>query len=86
MPAQFAFVLHTANPITGQRGELFGEVVVGMGEALVGNHPGRALSFRSTADADVEVGNLPDILCIHPMSSASTDEHTYMSERRTLRR
>lgn len=47
VPARYAFVLHTANPVTGARGELFGEVVVGMGETLVGSHPGRALSFRS---------------------------------------
>ena len=45
VPAEYAFVVHTANPLTGQRGEIFGEVVVGMGDALVGNFPGRALSF-----------------------------------------
>lgn len=47
MPAQYAFVVHTANPISKQKGETFGEVVMGMGEALVGNYPGRALSFSS---------------------------------------
>ena len=45
VPAEYAFVVHTANPLTGKRGEIFGEVVAGMGEALVGNFPGRALSF-----------------------------------------
>ncbi len=45
VPAEYAFVVHTANPLTGQTGEVFGEVVVGMGEALVGNFAGRALSF-----------------------------------------
>ena len=54
VPAEYAFVLHTANPITGARGEVFGELVHGMGEALVGNHPGRALSFKAGADG-VEV-------------------------------
>ena len=49
--AEYAFVLHTANPITGAKGEVFGELVQGMGEALVGNHPGRALSFKSAADS-----------------------------------
>lgn len=49
VPADYAFVLHTANPITGSREELFGEVVVGMGESLVGNTPGRALSFTSSS-------------------------------------
>jgi len=43
--AEYAFVLHTTNPSTGNRGELYGEVVPGLGETLVGNHPGRALSF-----------------------------------------
>ena len=47
VPAEYAFVLHTANPITGARGQVFGELVHGMGEALVGNHPGRALSFKA---------------------------------------
>jgi len=27
VPAQYAFVVHTANPLTGERGELFGEVI-----------------------------------------------------------
>lgn len=43
--AEYAFVLHTTNPSTGNRGELYGELVSGLGETLVGNHPGRALSF-----------------------------------------
>ena len=55
VPAEYAFVLHTANPITGAKGEVFGELVQGMGEALVGNHPGRALSFKAGTDG-VEVG------------------------------
>ncbi len=41
IPADYAYVLHTANPITGSSGQAFGEAVVGMGEALVGNFPGR---------------------------------------------
>ena len=43
--ADYAFVLHTVNPMTGDRGEVFGEIVVGLGETLVGNYPGRPLSF-----------------------------------------
>jgi alpha-glucan,water dikinase len=46
VPADYAFVLHTANPITGDRDDLVGEVVLGLGETLVGNHPGRAFGFR----------------------------------------
>ena len=45
VPADYAFVLHTVNPSTGNNAELFGEVVLGLGETLVGNYPGRAFSF-----------------------------------------
>ena len=48
--AQYAFVLHTTNPQTGDAGEIYGEVVCGMGEALVGNFAGRALSFVARKD------------------------------------
>ena len=44
VPAEMAFVLHTANPLTGHLGSLR-RVIVGLGEALVGNEPGSALSF-----------------------------------------
>jgi alpha-glucan,water dikinase len=43
--ADYAFVIHTTNPLTGDAGELYAEMVLGMGETLVGNHPGRALGF-----------------------------------------
>lgn len=58
VPAQYAFVLHTANPLNGATDEMFGEVVVGMGESLVGNHPGRALSFTSKA-GNLQLQQLP---------------------------
>jgi alpha-glucan,water dikinase len=45
VPADYAFVIHTANPLTRARDEIFAEVVLGMGETLVGNYPGRALGF-----------------------------------------
>ncbi|KAA6428767.1 MAG: carbohydrate-binding module family 45 protein [Trebouxia sp. A1-2] len=59
--AQYAFVVHTANPISKQKGETFGEVVMGMGEALVGNYPGRALSFSAAPgqQAGVKLISLP---------------------------
>ena len=41
--ADYAFVIHTVNPITGRDDELYAEVVPGLGETLVGNYPGRAL-------------------------------------------
>ncbi len=43
--AEYSYVIHTANPITGSPDEIYAEVVLGLGEALVGNYPGRALSF-----------------------------------------
>lgn len=47
VPAEYAFVVHTADPLSGAKGTAVGELVVGMGEALVGNMPGRALSFSA---------------------------------------
>jgi alpha-glucan, water dikinase len=47
IPAAHAFVLHTADPLSGDGGSVYGEVVLGMGEALVGAAPGRAASFRA---------------------------------------
>ena len=43
--AQYAFVIHTTNPINGDHNEVFAEIVLGLGETLVGNYPGRALSL-----------------------------------------
>ena len=55
IPATYAFVLHTADPLTGESGKIHGEIVVGMGEALVGNMPGRALSFVCDTTQNGEV-------------------------------
>ncbi|KAK1302683.1 hypothetical protein QJS10_CPB12g00089 [Acorus calamus] len=41
----YAFVIHTTNPSSGDSSEIYAEVVKGLGETLVGAHPGRALSF-----------------------------------------
>ena len=43
--AEYAFVIHTVNPFTRERNELYAEVVLGLGETIVGNYPGRALGF-----------------------------------------
>ena len=60
VPADYAFVLHTANPVTGNESEVFGEVVLGLGEALVGNEPGRALAFAyDKTSGSVEILRLP---------------------------
>ena len=44
--AEYAFVIHTAHPFSGNRNELYAEIVLGLGETICsGNYPGRALSF-----------------------------------------
>lgn len=45
--ADYAFVIHTINPSSGDSSEIYAEVVKGLGETLVGAYPGRALSFIS---------------------------------------
>jgi alpha-glucan,water dikinase len=49
--SEYAFVIHTVNPFTGSKDELYAEVVPGLGETLVGNFPGRAMSFTSSKEA-----------------------------------
>ena len=44
VPADYAFVIHTENPSTGAKDEIYIEMVRGLGETLVGNYPGRAYS------------------------------------------
>jgi alpha-glucan,water dikinase len=43
--ADYSFVIHTVNPLTDNTDEIYAEAVLGLGEALVGNYPGKALSF-----------------------------------------
>jgi hypothetical protein len=43
LPARYSWVAHTVNPATGSADEVCVQLVVGLGEVLVGNHPGRAL-------------------------------------------
>ena len=50
--ADYSFVIHTVNPFTRNRDEIYAELVLGLGEALVGNYPGRALSFTSRKGED----------------------------------
>jgi alpha-glucan,water dikinase len=52
LPGDYAFVLHTAHPLSGAKGQVYGEVVAGLGETLVGNYPGRPLAFSDTPDGD----------------------------------
>jgi len=60
VPSEYSFVVHTRHP-TGNPDDLYAEVVVGLGEVLVGNHPGRALSFAAPRDgsAPPRVTSLP---------------------------
>lgn len=52
--ADYAFVIHTTNPITNDVNEIYAEAVVGLGESLVGNAPGQALGFTVRKDADMD--------------------------------
>lgn len=45
IPAEYAYVIHTKNPSTNNANEVFAEVCLGMGEALVGAYEGQSLSF-----------------------------------------
>jgi hypothetical protein len=56
-------------------GEVFGEVCVGLGEALVGNEPGAALSFTAskTAGYPAKVRSLPSKpVSHHPNAGVAT--------------
>eukprot|EP00405_Crypthecodinium_cohnii_P009469 CAMPEP_0206439612 /NCGR_PEP_ID=MMETSP0324_2-20121206/12309_1 /ASSEMBLY_ACC=CAM_ASM_000836 /TAXON_ID=2866 /ORGANISM="Crypthecodinium cohnii, Strain Seligo" /LENGTH=2296 /DNA_ID=CAMNT_0053907255 /DNA_START=112 /DNA_END=7002 /DNA_ORIENTATION=- len=57
LPAKYAFVLHTKNPFSNDPDEVYGEIVPGRGETLVGNFPGRALSFRAKKGKDPVVSS-----------------------------
>lgn len=57
--AKYAFVLHTVNPFTHDKDELYGELVAGRGETLVGNFPGRALSFSMRRGGEPKVVSFP---------------------------
>ncbi len=55
--ADYSFVVHTANPLTNNKNEIYAEAVLGLGETLVANYPGRALSFSC-----VKGGGKPQLL------------------------
>ena len=64
--AEYAFVIHTTHPATDDGGELYAEVVPGLGETLVGNHPGRALAFTWNKAA-----SRPALVCFPSKSAAA---------------
>jgi alpha-glucan,water dikinase len=43
--AKYAFVVHTTNPTNGEESEIYVEACRGLGESLVSDMPGQALSF-----------------------------------------
>ena len=45
IPAEYAYVIHTKNPLNNSKNEIFAEIVCGMGETLVGAYEGQSLSF-----------------------------------------
>ena len=45
IPAEYAYVIHTKNPINNSKDEIFAEIVSGMGETLVGAYEGQSFSF-----------------------------------------
>jgi len=57
--AKYAFVLHTTNPFTHDKDELYGELYPGRGEAIVGNFPGRSLSFAVRRGGEARVLAFP---------------------------
>merc|ERR1712014_549204 len=59
--AAYAFVIHTRSPLPGAKeDEQLVELCVGLGESLVSNSPGRALS------ASVGPGDQPSIVHVFP--------------------
>ena len=45
VPAEVAYIIHTVHPFSGDREEVYVEAVLGFGETLAANYPGRALSW-----------------------------------------
>ncbi len=43
--SDYSFVIHTINPLTGEKDEIYSEVVLGLGETLAANYPGKAMGF-----------------------------------------
>ncbi|MEW6379619.1 MAG: PEP/pyruvate-binding domain-containing protein [bacterium] len=48
IPADYSFIIHTHNPISGSSSEILSEIVVGLGETLAGNSPGTPWGVVST--------------------------------------
>ena len=57
----YAYVLHTKNPFNNEADEIYGELVLGLGETLVGAFEGRALSFMvNKRNGKFQVNSFPN--------------------------
>ena len=52
--AQYAYVVHTVNPTTGNESEIYVEACRGLGESLVSDAPGSAFSFTVVKDSHIK--------------------------------
>ena len=60
VPAEYAYVVHTTNPTNSNDGEVYVEACLGLGEALVSDMPGQALSFSYDKQSKAtKVNNYP---------------------------
>ncbi|CDI84941.1 alpha-glucan water dikinase 1, putative [Eimeria praecox] len=59
LPVRYSFVLHTKNPFSQDRNELYGEIAAGLGEVIVGNFAGRALGWTQTRSGEPRVVAFP---------------------------
>lgn len=61
IPAEYAYVIHTTNPTNCDDFEVYVEACLGLGEALVSDMPGQALSFSyQKQDKKTAVNNYPN--------------------------
>ena len=51
--AEYAYVIHTTNPTNGVESEVYVEACRGLGESLVSDAPGQALSFTVTKESAI---------------------------------
>lgn len=66
VPSEYAFVLHSRNPVAEKpaAGEMMGEVVVGLGETLVDNYPGAPLRFAAKAATETNAASRVKVLAL----------------------
>lgn len=60
IPSMYAYTIHTAHPLAENTDILYAEVVLGLGETLAGNYPGRAMGFSyNKKSGDIRVMTYP---------------------------